>query len=100
LKGKQQDKIDGGGPASAVKSAYKPDLFAILRDHHQEDDFLSDFWKDLHEVPEWVDWEQIERGQKFFSRYFVANCNLFALQAFVRGNTVRIHLAPSISIRC
>jgi hypothetical protein len=94
LKSKQQDQTNGCAPASTVKPAHKPDLFAILRDHYTDDQFLSDFWKDLHEVPEWVDWEWIERGQKFFSRYFVANCSLFAFQAFVRDNTVCIRPRP------
>lgn len=69
----------------------KPDMFAVLRDHREEDDFLAAFWEHLHAVPGWVDWEQIERGQRFFARYFMANCSLFAFQAFVRDNTVCFH---------
>ncbi|TVY94533.1 hypothetical protein LAWI1_G000211 [Lachnellula willkommii] len=75
----------------------KPDMFAVLRDHHEEDDFLAAYWEHLHAVPEWVDWEQIERGQRFFARYFVANCSLFAFQAFVRDNAATPGVAEVVS---
>lgn len=31
------------------------DLFAILRDHHTEDELLMRFWDEVHCVPDWVD---------------------------------------------
>ena len=64
------------------------DLYAVLRDNHASDPVLSDFWTHLHTVPEWVDWEQIQRGQKVFYRYAVANLTGFALQGFVGENSV------------
>lgn len=56
------------------KSAEAPkvptrDLYAILRDHAEEDELLSRFWNDVNTVPDWVDWEQLERGQDVFYRY-------------------------------
>lgn len=67
----------------------KLDLYAVLRENHNSDPVLSDFWDQLHTVPEWVDWEQLERGQKVFYRYAVANLTGFALQGFVGENSVR-----------
>ena len=69
------------------------DLYALLRDYHETDELLSNFWEELHTVPDWVDWEQIKRGQDFFYRYAVANLTGFALQGFVGENSVRL---PSI----
>jgi hypothetical protein len=68
----------------------KPDMYAVLRDHHDEDEALKEFWDELHYVPEWVDWKQIERAQKFFARYAVANSTAFALQGFIRENSVSL----------
>ena len=65
------------------------DLYALLRDNHQTDEVLSKFWRELHTVPDWVDWGQIARGQEFFYRYAAANITGFALQGFVGENSVR-----------
>jgi len=64
------------------------DLYTVLCDNHQTDPVLSQFWDELHTVPDWVDWEQIRRGQEFFYRYAVANLTGFALQGFVGENSV------------
>lgn len=69
------------------------DLYTLLRDHHTEDETLSRFWHETHTVPEWVDWEQIKRGQNFFYRYAPGNLMGFGLQAFMGENTV----APGVS---
>lgn len=64
------------------------DLYQVLIDNYKNDEILSEFWKETNFVPEWVDWEQIERGQKFFYRYAVANIMGFAFQGFVGENSV------------
>ncbi|KAL9037253.1 MAG: hypothetical protein Q9214_005781 [Letrouitia sp. 1 TL-2023] len=64
------------------------DLYAVLRDNHEKDQVLCKFWDELHTVPDWVDWEQIARGQKFLYRYAAANFTGFALQGFVGENSV------------
>jgi hypothetical protein len=74
---------------------FRPELYTIFKKHHHEDEVLQQFWDEVHSVPEWVDWEQIERGQKFFARYALANSTAFALQGFIRENSVRFH-TPSI----
>ena len=60
------------------------DMYALLRDNFVDDETLTSLWKEAHHVPDWVDWEQIERGQKFFYRYALANVTGFALQGFVK----------------
>lgn len=47
----------------------KRDLYALLRDHASEDEKLSQLWEEVNAIPEWVDWEQIARGQDVFYRY-------------------------------
>ena len=66
----------------------KLDLYALLRDNHELDPVLQEFWNELHTVPDWVDWKQLERGQEFFYRYAAANLTGFALQGFVGENSV------------
>ncbi|KAL7948163.1 hypothetical protein V8C42DRAFT_363576 [Trichoderma barbatum] len=63
------------------------DMYAVLRDHHAEDATLDKLWREVHTVPDWVDWEQIERGQKFFYRYALGNMMGFILQAFIGENS-------------
>lgn len=48
---------------------YKKDLYGLLRDHVDEDPKLQELWTQINTVPEWVDWEQIQRGQDVFFRY-------------------------------
>lgn len=83
IKTEINEKKDAEGPPQG-------DLFAILRDHHTEDDTLHKFWTDAHTVPDWVDWDQIERGQKYLARYALPNFIGFALQGFIAENTVRV----------
>jgi hypothetical protein len=68
------------------------DLYILLRDHRGEDETLTQFWDELHTVPDWVDWKQLERGQRFFYRYAIANIVGFALQGFMAENSVRLFL--------
>ncbi|KAF4152605.1 hypothetical protein CNMCM6069_001876 [Aspergillus lentulus] len=74
---------------SKAKGTLPPpnDLYILLRDHHSEDETLSQFWNELHTVPDWVDWDQLERGQRFFYRYAIANIVGFALQGFMAENS-------------
>ncbi|KAI8934846.1 hypothetical protein NX059_008525 [Plenodomus lindquistii] len=47
----------------------KRDLYALLEEHHATDEKLDELWQQIQTVPEWVNWEQIERGQDVFYRY-------------------------------
>lgn len=62
------------------------DLYAVLEEHHEKYRALSELWDEAYHVPHWVDWAQLERGQKVFWRYGFANLVGFALQGFMGGN--------------
>lgn len=51
------------------KKSAKRDLYALLKDNADKDEKLAELWREVTTVPEWVDWEQIERGQEIFYRY-------------------------------
>jgi len=51
------------------ESKPKRDLYALLKEHHLEDEKLGQLWDEVNTVPKWVDWEQISRGQEVFYRY-------------------------------
>ena len=61
------------------------DLYAILKEHHENDPLLSRFWNEVTEVPSWVDWDQIARGQDVFYRYGGANLTGLAYQSLLGG---------------
>jgi hypothetical protein len=65
------------------------DYYEILRENHSKDEVLGCFWKEVQNVPEWVDWQQIERGQRFFYRYLPGNVVGFGLQGFLGENSVQ-----------
>lgn len=65
----------------------KDELYELLEQYQDQDDTLSQFWRETRTVPEWVDWAQLARGQEFFYRYALANIVGFALQGFVCENS-------------
>lgn len=54
---------------SRGKLSKEKDLYCLLRDSSDRDPKLSQLWSNVNAVPEWVDWEQIGRGQEVFYRY-------------------------------
>lgn len=74
------------------KAPERLDLYAILRDNHEADDLLGDFWSEVHTVPDWVDWDQLARDQKICYRYAAANLTGFAFQGFIGENSVHTRL--------
>jgi hypothetical protein len=51
------------------KQIPRRDLYNLLRDHASEDEKLGQFWNEVNSIPDWVDWDQIARGQDVFYRY-------------------------------
>ncbi|CAN9151263.1 hypothetical protein AALT_g3901 [Alternaria alternata] len=47
----------------------KRDLYTLLEEHHDSDPKLAELWREVQTVPDWVDWDQIARGQDVFYRY-------------------------------
>lgn|SRR5687767_7100089 len=45
------------------------DLYALLQKHAAEDPVLEKLWEEVTAVPDWVDWEQIARGQRLLYKY-------------------------------
>lgn len=63
-------KKDGGVVTGAP---IKPDIYQIVKNNAAADPVLGKLWEHVNTVPDWVDWEQIGRGQKVFWRYAMAN---------------------------
>lgn len=47
----------------------KRDLYELLKEHASGDEKLGELWEEVNTIPDWVDWDQIERGQEVFYRY-------------------------------
>ena len=78
------DRVCGGGYGE--KKEGKRDLYVLLRDNHENDEKLKELWDEVTSVPEWVDWDQIERGQEIFYRYggpALTAVRLFPLLSFI-----------------
>ncbi|KAJ4307199.1 hypothetical protein N0V88_000578 [Collariella sp. IMI 366227] len=63
---KAKPKSDGKESGDASP---QPDLYELLRDRAHEDELLQQLWDEVTAVPDWVDWDEIARGQKVFYRY-------------------------------
>ncbi|KXH44001.1 hypothetical protein CNYM01_06599 [Colletotrichum nymphaeae SA-01] len=59
------------------------DTYALLRDHCEKDPRLMKLWDEVNAVPEWVDWDQLKRGQDVFYRYAPAAVTGFAFQGLL-----------------
>ncbi|KAK5635215.1 hypothetical protein RRF57_010927 [Xylaria bambusicola] len=45
------------------------DMYGLMQEYASKDEAIRKLWDEIHMIPEWVDWDQIERGQKIFFRY-------------------------------
>lgn len=59
------------------------DTYALLRDNRDKDVRLQELWDKVNTVPDWVDWDQIKRGQDVFYRYAPAAIAGFAFQGLL-----------------
>jgi hypothetical protein len=62
------------------KTVPERDMYSLLRDNADKDPVLTKLWDEINTIPEWVDWEQIGRGQEVFYRYAAPAIAGFALQ--------------------
>jgi len=67
------------------QSPPKRDLYVLLRDHAETDEKLGELWKQVNTIPDWVDWDQIARGQDVFYRYGGPNLTGLAYQSLLGG---------------
>jgi hypothetical protein len=58
-----------GKKESGKAERKKRDLYELLKDNASEGGALGELWEQVNTVPEWVDWDQIQRGQDVFYRY-------------------------------
>lgn len=63
----------------------KRDLYLLLRDNADKHEKLRQLWSEVTTVPEWVDWDQIARGQDVFYRYGGATLSGLAFQSLLGG---------------
>lgn len=61
------------------------DLYLLLEQHHAADPKLDELWTEIHNVPAWVDWAQIKRGQDVFYRYCGPSIVSLTFQSLVGG---------------
>ncbi|KAJ3549762.1 hypothetical protein NM208_g341 [Fusarium decemcellulare] len=59
------------------------DTYALLQDNRSKDPRLQALWDEVNTVPDWVDWDQIKRGQDVFYRYAPAAVAGFAFQGLL-----------------
>jgi hypothetical protein len=45
------------------------DLYALVEEHAEVDETLGKLWREVTTVPDWVDWEQLARGQAIVHQY-------------------------------
>lgn len=50
------------------KKAHR-DLYGLVGEYASKNEKIGRLWAEVNMVPDWVDWDQIERGQKVFYRY-------------------------------
>lgn len=72
---------------NAGKAIPQTDLLTTLMKNYNTDPVLSNLWREVNCVPSWVDWQQLQRAQKYFYRYAAANIVGFALQGFFGENS-------------
>ncbi|KAI9892942.1 MAG: hypothetical protein M1814_000826 [Vezdaea aestivalis] len=63
----------------------KRDLYSLLEEHASKDPALGELWAEVNTVPDWVDWDQITRGQEVFYRYGGAALTGLAYQSLLGG---------------
>jgi hypothetical protein len=64
------------------------DLYAILQEHADSDEVLGKLWREVTTVPEWVEWEQIKRGQQVV--YQFSSPILLGVSAFYFHHTMSL----------
>ena len=59
----QEYKVANG--KTTTGQAAREDLYELVKELAQtgEDEVITKFWDQVNTVPDWVDWEQIKRGQ-------------------------------------
>ncbi|TGJ83153.1 hypothetical protein E0Z10_g5619 [Xylaria hypoxylon] len=64
----EDENIEGATKPTREK---KPQwhLYELIQEYASKDEKIGKLWTEVNTVPEWVDWDQMERGQRIFFRY-------------------------------
>ena len=81
-------KLTEPGVSACPRATGKQDLYAALKAHHSSNTTLEAFWQQTMNVPHWVDFEQISRGQEVFYKHALAMIVGFAFQGFIGESVV------------
>ncbi|GAW13243.1 hypothetical protein ANO14919_026230 [Xylariales sp. No.14919] len=66
---KDENLDEAANPSPKKKNNPQWHLYELIQEHASKDEIIGKLWTEVNTVPEWVDWDQIERGQKIFFRY-------------------------------
>lgn len=75
---KKESELSKGPPP-------KPDVFQIIKDNASSDPACAKLWAHVNHVPDWVDYDQLARGQDIFFRYALANMVGLGFQSLFVG---------------
>ncbi|KAL2431594.1 hypothetical protein ABEF95_011879 [Exophiala dermatitidis] len=81
----EQGHNDKLAPASTSATKPKRDLYLLLQANVDKDPKLQQLWDEVTTIPDWVDWDQIARGQDVFYRYGGATLTGLAFQSLLGG---------------
>ena len=86
-KTEEKTELDPDSAPAPERARHRPrrDLYQFLVEHHDADPKLSQLWREVHTVPDWVDWEQIDRGQQVFYRYAGPSIVSLTFQSLLGG---------------
>lgn len=68
------ERLDDIVPPAHAKSPLKEDekkkpyrdKYELMQEYASKDEKIEKLWTEVNTIPQWVDWDQIERGQKIF----------------------------------
>ncbi|KAF7715728.1 Uncharacterized protein PECH_006130 [Penicillium ucsense] len=79
-------EILNGLPASSgQEQPFRKDFYGLLKAHADEHPKLKQLWDEVNTVPDWVDWEQIQRAQDVFFRYGLPILNVLGFESLLGG---------------
>jgi hypothetical protein len=82
---KAKGPVDGPIPPECPMSESSTDLFTLLKTHQAQDAILGKLWNQVSTVPDWVDWDQLARGQNLLYRYGFAALTGLAFESLLGG---------------
>ncbi|KAI2632053.1 hypothetical protein GGR54DRAFT_15421 [Hypoxylon sp. NC1633] len=63
------NNVDDASPREKGEKQPRRDIYGLVQRYGTADETIGRLWGEITTIPAWVDWEQIERGQKVFYRY-------------------------------